>query len=484
MKYINIFYLNLVIMFLFTACLTHPSPNPEERRAKKIYENSKHKKNKIEKKSIYFDFNSFEIKPNAKEKLSAIIKKLKGDSKLSIGITGHASQEGTDKYNLVLSHSRASAIYNYFLSKNVPKKQIIQITAKGSTTPICKEDTASCKEKNRRVFLIIGKDSYINTEDYQLVDTKIKMLREGKSKEELKQELIALQKDKPMPYKIGSGDMFNISIYGEPELTIKGGIVKPDGTLTIAMVGDVKVSTLSINEAMVEISKKLRKYLMKPIVSLIPASFRAQSYTILGKINKPGNYPVYETSKVLDTIADAGGFSIGIFKNNTIELADLEHAFIRRGTNVLPVDFMELVRKGNPLHNIPLQDKDYIYIPSALNTEIYMLGEVKETGYFGYKERMTLTQLVSYAGGYTDKANIEEVAVIRGYLDDPSVYLVNLEEVLEGKSTDFLLKPFDIVFIPKSNIGDWNTMLELITPSLEGVTSGYLMQQLLLKGSL
>lgn len=483
MKYTNIFYLNLLTMFLFTACMTHPSPNPEERRAKKIYENNKHKENKIEKKNIYFDFNSFEIDIKAKKDLTSIIQKLKNNSKISIGIIGHASQEGTDKYNLVLSHSRASAIYNYLLSKSIPKKQIIQIIAKGSTEPICTEDTPSCKEKNRRVLLIIGDDSYINTEDYQLIDTKIKMLREGKSKEELKQELIALQKDKPMPYKIGSGDMFNISIYGEPELTIKGGIVKPDGTLTIGMVGDVKVSGLSINDAMIRISQKLKKYLMKPIVSLIPASFRAQSYTILGKINKPGNYPVYETSKVLDTIADAGGFSIGIFKNNTIELADLEHAFIRRGTHVLPVDFMELVRKGNPLHNISLQDKDYIYIPSALNTEVYVLGEVKQTGYFGYRERMTLTQLVSYAEGYTDKANIKEVAIIRGYLDDPSVYLVNLEEVLEGKSTDFMLQPFDIVFIPKSNIGDWNTMLELITPSLEGVTSGYLMQQLILKGT-
>jgi polysaccharide export outer membrane protein len=483
MKYINIFYLNLSIMFLFSACMTHPSPNPEERRAKQIYNNVKNKKQKVERKNIYFALNSFEITPRAKETLSTIINKLKKNSKIRIGITGHTSKEGSDAYNLTLSHSRASAIHHYLLSKGLHKEQIIEIAAKGYTNPICKDKTSLCKKKNRRVLLVMGENNYINTNDYQLVDTKIKMLREGKSKGERKQELILLQQDKHMPYKIGSGDKFNISIYGEPELTVKGGIVKPDGTLTIAMVGDVKVSTLSINEAMLEISKKLRKYLMKPIVSLIPASFRAQSYTILGKINTPGNYPVYETSKVLDSIADAGGFSIGIFKNNTIELADLEHAFIRRGTSVLPVDFMELVRKGNPLHNISLQDKDYIYIPSALNTEIYMLGEVKETGYFGYRERMTLTQLVSYAGGYTDKANIEQVAVIRGYLDDPSVYLVNLEEVLEGKSVDFMLQPFDIIFIPKSNIGDWNTMLELISPSLEKITSGYLLQQLFLQGS-
>jgi len=97
-----------------------------------------------------------------------------------------------------------------------------------------------------------------------------KMLRRSKSKEAINHELRKLQKNKVMPYKIGSGDRFNISIYGEPELTIKDGVVKPDGTLTISMVGDVKVSGMSINKAMDKISSKLQEYMQKPIVSLIP----------------------------------------------------------------------------------------------------------------------------------------------------------------------------------------------------------------------
>jgi len=188
---------------------------------------------------------------------------------------------------------------------------------------------------------------------------------------------------------------------------------------------------------------------------------------------------VYEKTKLLDTIADAGGFSIGVFKDNSIELADLEHAFLRRGKKVLPINFMELVRKGNPLHNIPLMDKDYIYIPSALNTEIYMLGEVKLSGFYGYREHMTLSQLISHAEGYTDKANINQVAIVRGYLNDPEVHLVDLELVLEGKSIDFRLQPYDIVFVPKSSFGDWNTLLEMMMPSLESLTSTYISQQLL-----
>lgn len=471
--YTNIFYLSLIAILGLSACVTHPSPNPKARIATQNY--TEEKMPLIEDRSIYFAHNSFTLDKSATVTLNALVKVLKDMPKIRINIGGYASEEGNIGYNLTLSHSRASAVVTYIESKGVKRKQIQVIMGHGTKNAVCTEDTVLCHQKNRRVDIEIAN----NTQKYQVIDTKVEMLRQKKSKASIKRKLLALKKDRTMPYKIGSGDKFNISIYGEPELTIKGGIVKPDGTLTVSMIGDVKVSGMSINVAMEKISNKLKRYMQKPIVSLIPSEFRAQSYTILGKINKPGNYPVHETSKVLDTIADAGGFSIGIFKDNTIELADLEHAFIRRGTEVLPVDFMELVRKGNPLHNIALEDKDYIYIPSALNTEIYMLGEVKLPGFYGYKERMTLTQLISHAEGYTDKGNINQIAIIRGYLDDPSVYLVDLEKVLEGKGVDFMLKPYDIVFIPKSTVGDWNTMLDLLTPSLETLTNGYIATQLL-----
>jgi len=226
------------------------------------------------------------------------------------------------------------------------------------------------------------------------------------------------------------------------------------------------------------IANNLKKYMVEPIVTLVPSEFRSKNYTILGKVLKPGNYPVEETTRVLDSIADAEGLSVGIFKDNSIELADLEHAFIRRGNKVLPVDFVELVRKGNPLHNIPMQDKDYIYIPSALNTEVYILGEIEEQGYFGYKEHMTLSQLISYSKGYKDTANIEEIAIIRGHFEDPSIYVVNLEKIIEGKARDFLLEPYDMVYIPKSKLGDWNTLLKLLLPSIEAMSGSFLMYQI------
>ena len=316
-------------------------------------------------------------------------------------------------------------------------------------------------------------------EKYVVIEKDFDILYGGKNENEIKKELLLLHIKKKEDYKIGVGDKFNVFVYGEPELNIKGAVVKPDGTVTLQLVGDVTIAGLSVNEAMKELSFKLRKFLINPIISLVLYELKSESFTILGKINEPGTYAITNNTKVIDTIAMAEGLSIGIFENNTVELANLEHAYIRRDNKVLPVNFIELIRKGNPLHNIPLEDKDYIYIPSALNSEVYILGEVKEPGHFGFKEKMTLLQLITYAKGYKTSANIDEVAIIRGNLTNPIVYVANLTKIIEGKQKDFRIKPNDIVFISSSKLGDWNTILGLIMPSLDAVLNTFLLKEII-----
>ena len=324
---------------------------------------------------------------------------------------------------------------------------------------------------------MLKKDSQ-KKEKYEVYEKDFDVLYEGKSENEIKKELLSLHQLKKGRYIIGVGDKFNVFVYGEPELNVKGLVVKSDGTVTLQLIGDVKISGLNINNAMKKLSKKLEKYLINPIITIVPYEFRSESFTILGKINDPGTYSIQNNTKALDTIAIAKGLSIGIFEDNTVELADLEHAYIRRDNKVLPVNFIELVRKGNPLHNIPLKDKDYIYIPSALNSEVYVLGEVTEPGHFGYKEKMTLTQLITYTKGYTTNANIKEVAIIRGNLTNPTVYVVNLSKIIEGKQLDFMIRPNDVVFIPASKLGDWNSILALVMPSLDAVLNTFLVKEI------
>jgi len=337
----------------------------------------------------------------------------------------------------------------------------------------------SLEKKSNNALKVLSKKIYEKKEKYQVVENDFDILYEGKNKKQLKKELLALHIQKDENYVIGVGDRFNIFVYGEPELNIKAAVIKPDGTVTLQLIGDVKVLGLTINEAMKKLASKLKKYLVNPIITIVLYEFKSESFTILGKVNEPGTYSIANNTKVLDTIAMAQGLSIGIFENNTVELADLQHAYIRREHKVLPVNFMELIRKGNPLHNIPLKDKDYIYIPSALNSEVYVLGEVTEPGHFGFKEKMTLVQLITYSKGYKANANIEEVAIIRGNITNPTVYVANLKKIIEGEQRDFMIKPNDIVFVPTSKLGDWNSILTLVMPSLDAITNLFMVKTIL-----
>ena len=343
-------------------------------------------------------------------------------------------------------------------------------------SPKPEDNSLSMKKINAEKKVKLSKES---TETFQVVEKNFDILYKGKSENEIKKELLSLHQLKRENYIIGAGDKFNVFVYGEPELNVKGLVVKSDGTVTLQLIGDVKISGLSINDAMKLLSSKLQRYLINPIITIVPYEFRSESFTILGKINDPGTYSITNNTKVLDTIAIAKGLSIGIFEDNTVELADLEHAYIRRNQEVLPVNFIELVRKGNPLHNIPLKDKDYIYIPSALNSEVYVLGEVNEPGHFGFKEKMTLTQLMTYTKGYTPNANIDEIAIVRGNLTNPTVFVASLRNIIEGKQLDFMIKPNDIVFIPSSKLGDWNSILALIMPSLDAILNTFVVKEII-----
>jgi len=267
-------------------------------------------------------------------------------------------------------------------------------------------------------------------------------------------------------YAIAAGDKFNIFVYNEDDLNTKGIIVKMDGTITCKLIGDVKVNGLTIPEASIAIEEKLKTYIHYPKVSLIPYEMKSSSFTIMGKVTKPGFYYFDGNLKLADAIAKAEGLSIGIFDNNTIELADLEHSFIRRGNSILPVDFVSLLRKGNSLMNIPLINGDYIFIPSAMNQEVYIIGEVENQGYFGFKPNMTAGRLLAHAEGIKNSAG-DEILVVRGNLQHPKVYKLSRSAILNGKVQDFRLKPNDIVYVPKGVLGTWNAIISEITPTLE-----------------
>ena len=287
---------------------------------------------------------------------------------------------------------------------------------------------------------------------------------------DLTEQLKKLHTPDTSPYKITPGDQFDITVYEHPELTVRQIIVTPDGFVSAPLIGPVKIGGLSLVEATEALKKQISQYIRKPLVSLIPIRINGYNFTIVGRVNVPGCYPIsIGNTRLIDAVAMARGLSEGLFHGDTVELADLENAYISRDGRLLPVNFQKALLRGDPLHNIPLKNGDYIYIPSVMNSTVALLGQVGKPTYVGFKEGMTVLQALPYGGGLRE-THSDEIKVIRGGLKNPVVYTVNVTKMQEGKIMDFQLQANDIVYVPADGISDWNVIVRKILPSLQGLS--------------
>jgi polysaccharide export outer membrane protein len=100
--------------------------------------------------------------------------------------------------------------------------------------------------------------------------------------------------------------------------------------------------------------------------------------------------------------------------------------------------------------------------------KIFVLGEVKNPGVYNFAAGLTLMQALAMAGGYTDTAVLKDMRIIRGNLDNPKLIRVNMKRTAKGKEMkDIILAQNDVIFIPRSAIGNWNAFVKKIRPTIE-----------------
>ena len=101
--------------------------------------------------------------------------------------------------------------------------------------------------------------------------------------------------------------------------------------------------------------------------------------------------------------------------------------------------------------------------------KIFVLGEVVKPGVYNFSAGMTSIQALALAGGYKNTAVLKDMRIIRGNLDNPRLIRVNLKKTAKGKDAkDVLLAQNDVIYVPRSAIGDWNNFINLyIRPTME-----------------
>jgi polysaccharide export outer membrane protein len=296
-----------------------------------------------------------------------------------------------------------------------------------------------------------------------------------KTVEEQLAELDQVLASSSASFQLGKGDILSISVYDEPDLTLDSVPVRPDGKVAFPLIGDVEVAGRNVEDVSNEIRERLLQFVLEPKVSVVVTEFNSLDYTLYGEVVNPGVYPLTTDVSITAAIAKAGGLTKGQFRASSVELADLTHAFLARQGQVMPVDFVRLIRHGDMRFDIDLQPGDYIHIPSGLSKEVYILGEVNEPALFAFRESMPMSRTLALAEGFTVDADLSRIHIVRGALHNPTVIVSDFQKVVNGQAQDVQLEPGDIVYVPPTTLTRYARTIDKIVPTIQALQVGLIL---------
>lgn len=293
-------------------------------------------------------------------------------------------------------------------------------------------------------------------------------------------------------FTLGPGDKIEIEIIGIAKSRTATS-VGPDGKIYFQLLPGLDVWGLTLDQTRELIQTSMAKYLNEPQVAVYLREVGSRHVWVLGRLNKPGVYPLSAPMTLLEAVAQAGGTAQSASQVTTEELADLRHSFVMRKGQMVPVDFYRLLREGDASQNVYLLPDDFVYVRSAIAQEVYVLGAVKAPRSIPYSEHMTLMTALAGASGHirmewfnteirqeiTPDARLSEVAIVRGSLSTPEMMVVDAGAIMKGKAVDVRLEPGDIVYVPNAPVSTLKRYVNMIVNSFvttlaanEGVAAG------------
>jgi polysaccharide export outer membrane protein len=162
--------------------------------------------------------------------------------------------------------------------------------------------------------------------------------------------------DPPLPeYQIGAGDKLRVEVYRDPQLS-QSVQVRPDGKITLPLVGDVAVVGLTPIQLRDRLATALREYVTNPVVTVIVVEAAASNVYVMGEVNRPGTLPMQGPMTVLQALAMAGGFKDFA---NTKDIRVLRRG--PTGVETIRFNYKEALKgRGAPVY---LKSGDTIIVP-------------------------------------------------------------------------------------------------------------------------
>jgi polysaccharide biosynthesis/export protein len=108
-------------------------------------------------------------------------------------------------------------------------------------------------------------------------------------------------------YRLGSGDKLRIEVYKDPQLS-QSVQIRPDGKITLPLIGDMAAAGLTPLELRDQIAKQLKEYITNPTVTVIVVEATSAHAYVMGEVAHPGEVSLHGPVTIVQAIAMAGGF--------------------------------------------------------------------------------------------------------------------------------------------------------------------------------
>jgi len=162
-------------------------------------------------------------------------------------------------------------------------------------------------------------------------------------------------------YVIGPGDMLNINVWRNPELSATVP-VRPDGKITAPLVEDIVAIGKNPSDLAREMEARLKKYIQDPVVTIVVQNFvgpTSEQVRVVGQAAKPAALPYRQSMTLLDAMIAVGGITEFAAGNRAVLMRPSE------ANKQYNVRLRDLLKGGDVSANVELRPGDVIIIPES-----------------------------------------------------------------------------------------------------------------------
>ncbi len=294
-------------------------------------------------------------------------------------------------------------------------------------------------------------------------------------REALARQLVDEFSTEHKPYRIGPGDVVQVTVWDHPELTIPAGSfrdaatsgqqVDDRGRMFYPYVGVVMAAGMTSSELRVLLTGELSKYIQNPQLDVRVVAYRSKKVYVVGEVNDPGVIPVEDTPLMIaDAISLAGG------------LTDEAHKMgvnVSRDGVVHKIDLRALFDFADQSQNLMLKAGDIVNVPDRSQQKVFVMGEVRTPKSVDIVNgRLTLSAALGESGGINQTtADPAGIYVIRGSDEaNPQIFHLNVGYAAGMLLAErFPLSAQDVVFVDTAGISQWNRVISQLLPSISVV---------------